>query len=194
VLALVDGVKRRFCLPAAFARFRGDAARQPFGFSRAYVPPSRRTTPECQWAACKKQALGQKLQSSARGHAWRESWRRFLVALRGFTCASGKTLASKSPACSKLPIELRYRLRCAATAQPWISSRRSRRSARDQPFLTDTNPHDIIWWTALQTARATPSQPHGSLPTRRGRTAHRHIKNAVSRVAADAPRQRTPHR
>ena len=62
------------------------------------------------------------------------------------------------------------------------------------PFLTDTNPHDIIRWTALQTARATPSQPHGSLPTRRGRTAHRHIKNAVSRVAADAPRQRTPHR
>ena len=33
VLALVDGVKRRFCLPAAFAGFRGGDARQPFGFS-----------------------------------------------------------------------------------------------------------------------------------------------------------------
>ena len=38
VLALVDGVKRRFCRDAAaFAGFRGGAARQPFGFSRAYV-------------------------------------------------------------------------------------------------------------------------------------------------------------
>ena len=39
---------------------------------------------------------------------------------------------------------------------------------RQRPTIlkTDTNPHDIIWWTALQTARDAVAASRVALPTR----------------------------
>ena len=86
--------------------------------------------------------------------------KRLLVASVLLTASSRLDYAAKRIGCAIDALSLDA---AAATAQPWISSRRSRRSAGRQPF-PQTNPHDIIG--GQRCARA-PSQ-HARVDVRHG--------------------------